>query len=183
MKNNIPVIYWTFRTAWTLLHFIIVAAAAVALLAWAVTDNHAVRAFEPARDNVLDLQERVSNAIPWPWAVDDDGGVDNSQPENSPGRNAQSRSTTTIQVIGNVNVRSAPRVNAKVVKVLDDGSRVESDCMVKGAVVDPGPYQTKLRQYRGVDNAPTSRWDHVPGLGFVSDAYVLTVTDGLPRCR
>jgi hypothetical protein len=67
MKDNIPLIYWTFRTAWTLLHFLIVAAATAFLLSWALTDNNAVHLFESAKYDVLELQQRVANAIPWPW--------------------------------------------------------------------------------------------------------------------
>lgn len=173
MKNGIPAIYLTFRMVWTFAHLLIVATAAAALLTWALTDSHAARTFEPGKDNVLELQQRVSNIIPWPWATDGDRrGDSNGRGDNSKsGSYGQQGSTITIEVDVNVNVRAAPRPNAKVLKVLEAGSSVEADCRTEGALVESGP--------RG----STSRWDHIVGLGYISDAYVRTVTNGLPSCR
>lgn len=191
MKDKVPLIYWTFRTAWTLLHFVVVAVAAAALLTWALADDHAVRAFEPARDNVLQLQERVSNVIPWPWAAGGDGGdgsqtttpsQDDSQ-TTAPSQNDSNSQSGEYQVIGKVNVRAAPQLNAKVVKVLADGSRIRINCITEGPSVDPGPYKTSLTAYQGQDGVATSKWDHIPGLGYISDAYVSTSNgSGLPAC-
>jgi len=169
MKNNVPLMYWSFRMAWTLLHFLIVAAATAALLIWALTDQHAVRAFEPARDNVLNLQQRVSRVIPWPWATDGDHAVGSQTPQGQPAVQVSSPQTATpsqsnsnqaaggeYQVIGDVNVRAAPLLDAKVVKTVADGSWVTIDCITQGPSVDPGPYKTKLPQYQGQDYKPTS---------------------------
>lgn len=162
MKNNIPVIYWTFRYVWTFMHFIIVAAAATALFIWARADDHALRIWETSKTNVLDVQYRVSNVIPWPWAVDDNGGGSG---------NVDSGETLSIQVESNIHVRHKPTPDSKSIQVLDAGSWVEADCKVEnGALVEEGP--------RG----PSSRWVHIQGLGYVSDAYVPTLTDGLPSC-
>lgn len=181
MKNGIPAIYWTFRMAWTFAHFLIVAAAAAALLAWALTDNHAARTFEPAKDNVLDLQQRVSNMIPWPWATD--GGGDSAGSSSSSGGSSNSQSSGRFQVIGNVNIRVAPRPDSKRVDTVADGTWITVDCVTQGASVDPGPYQTSLSEYSGEDGGATSLWDHVPGRGYISDAYVSTVGgSGLPQC-
>ncbi|WP_206063138.1 hypothetical protein [Nocardioides sp. HDW12B] len=179
MKNGIPLIYWTFRTAWTLMHFVIVAAAAAALLTWALADNRAVRIWDTSKTNVLDVQQRVSNVIPWPWAMDEggdnysgDGNNYSGGGENRGGGGNDSGSTKRIRVSANINVRVAPSVDAKVVKVLDKGSWVKADCKVEnGDRVSNGPY------------GPSRRWDHIVGLGYISDAYVPTNTDGLPRCR
>ena len=186
MKNGIPAIYWTFRSAWTVMHFVLAAAAAAALVAWSLADSHAVRIWETSRTNVLYAQCRVSNAIPWPWATDEGGGSCYSGGGNGynsndyGGSNNNSRqgsgttpdSTTRIKVSANINVRVAPRVGAKVVKVIDKGSWVKADCKVEnGDRVSNGPY------------GPSTRWDHIAGLGYISDAYVPTNTDGLPRCR
>lgn len=173
MKNNIPVIYWTFRYAWTFMHFVIVAAAAAALLTWALADNHAVRIWETSKTNVLDVQYRVSNVIPWPWAVDDNGGgsSDSSYSENDESEYTESGETLTIRVESDINVRREPTPDSKSIQVIDAGSWVEADCKVEdGALVERGPY------------GPSSRWDHIQGLGYISDAYVPTVTDGLPSC-
>ncbi len=167
MKNNIPVIYWTFRTAWTLLHFIVVGVAMTALLTWAIADDRAIRAFEPAKDKVLDLQEQVSGIVPWPWTAGQSKGKTSSRS----GQSVKSSSAMDIQVDGNVNVRSAPRLKSKVVKVLEDGSWVESDCRIEGSRVKGGP------------NGPTSWWVHIPDVGYASAAYVLTATNGLPKCK
>ena len=192
MKDKVPLIYWTFRTAWTLVHFVVVAVAAAALLTWALADDHAVRAFAPARDNVLKVQERVSNVIPWPWATGGDGGNNSqpttpsqgdSQPTTPPQNDPSSQSGDQFQVIGSVNVRAAPQLNAKVVKVLADASWIRINCISEGPSVDPGPYKTSLTTYQGQDAGATSKWDHVPGLGYISDAYVSTSDGGgLPAC-
>lgn len=67
MKDNIPLIYWTFRSAWTVLHVLVVLAAASLLLWWALKDGNAERLFETAKYDLLELQYSVANAIPWPW--------------------------------------------------------------------------------------------------------------------
>jgi len=175
MKNNIPVIYWTFRYVWTFMHFVIVAAAATALFMWARADDHALRIWETSKTNVLDVQYRVSNVIPWPWAVDDNdsgGSSDSSSSYNDDGSgNVDSGETLSIQVESNIHVRRKPTPDSKSIQVLDAGSWVEADCKVEnGALVEKGPH------------GPSSRWDHIQGLGYVSDAYVPTVTDGLPSC-
>ena len=175
MKNNIPVIYWAIRYVWTFMHFIVVAAAATALFIWARADDHALRIWETSKTNVLDVQSRLSNVIPWPWAVDDNdsgGSADSSSSYNDDDSgNVDSGGTLSIQVESNIHVRQEPTPDSKSIQVLDAGSWVEADCKVEnGALVEDGP--------RG----PSSRWDHIQGLGYVSDAYVTTVTDGLPSC-
>lgn len=69
MKHNIPVVYWTFRSAWTVLHFLIVLTAAAVLLWWALKDGNGERVVETAKNDLLDLQHRVASAIPWPWGA------------------------------------------------------------------------------------------------------------------
>ena len=181
MKNGIPAIYWTFRMVWTFAHFLIVAAAAAALLTWALTNNNAARTFEPARDNVLELQQRVSNIIPWPWAADGDGGGDSDSSSYS--EDDSSSESNEFQVIGNVNVRREPNDKSKKVDGYADGTWISVDCITEGSLVDPGPYQTDLSEYSGRDLGATSKWVHIPGLGYVSDAYVATNNgSGLPQC-
>ncbi|MGV1004579.1 MAG: hypothetical protein ACOYEV_07395 [Candidatus Nanopelagicales bacterium] len=191
MKNNVPLIYWTFRMAWTVLHFVVVAAAAAALLIWAVTDDRAARAIEPATDSVLTLQQQVANAIPWPWSTgDDSGSYSSSGEEGSDSGSASSDDGDTngkvasYQVIGNVRVRKEPDVDSKRVKTLGDGDWIEIDCTTNGSEVDPGPYKTEISEWSGVDNSSTTLWDHIPGLGYVSDAYVATGSSGpvAPEC-
>jgi hypothetical protein len=182
MKNNIPVIYWTFRYVWTFMHFIIVAAAATALFIWARADDHALRIWETSKTNVLDVQYRVSNVIPWPWAVDDNdsGGSSDSSSYND---QESGESGGEFQVIGNVNVRRAPDAKSKQVDTLSDGTWITVDCVTEGSLVDPGPYQTTLSEYSGQDYGATSLWVHIPGSGYMSDAYVATNNgSGLPQC-
>lgn len=185
MKDNVPQIFWTFRTAWTLLHVLIVVAATAVLLWWALADRHAVRIFDPAKDHVLNVQHRVSNAIPWPWKAgsqDDDGDHSQSIPSPQEGVNAPPRE---YRVLGDVRVRVAPRITSRVVRTLADGTRIRIDCTIRGSAVDPGPYRTRVSAYRGVDNPGTTLWNHIPGLGYVSDAYVGTGSDSavVPRCK
>ena len=184
MKNNIPVIYWTFRYVWTFMHFIIVAAAATALFIWARADDHALRIWETSKTNVLDVQYQVSNVIPWPWAVGDNGGgssdssnsdgggsSDSSNSDDDESGYSESGETVSIQVETDIHIRDKPTPDSKSLQVLEAGSWVEADCKVEdGALVERGPY------------GPSSRWDHIQGLGYISDAYVPTDTDGLPSC-
>lgn len=160
MKDDVPVLYWTFRTVWTLIHFALVAATAAFLLTWAVTDNQAVRTWDSAKTSVLGLQHRISNLIPWPW------GTDENKSENT-----ASVRTWTIQLEGDVNVRIEPNSDSNVVDVVKSGSQVEVNCKVEyGEMVSNGPF------------APTSRWDHIYGVGYITDAWVSTVTIDLPDC-
>jgi hypothetical protein len=182
MKSSIPLIYWTYRMAWTGLHFIIVAAMAAALLSWALADSHAVRIWETSKTNVLEAQKRVSNAIPWPWATDDNGdGSPGASPNSDDDQYGQSRGQ--FQVIGKVTVRRAPNGKSKKVGTLSDGTWITVDCITQGSRVDPGPYKTSLRAYSGQDFGATSLWVHISGSGYVSDAYVSTNNgSGLPQC-
>src|SRR4051794_25107967 len=101
MKNNSPGSYWTFRTAWTIVHVVVVAAAVGALLTWALNSHTPVRIFESSKSNVLDAQQRVSNAIPWPWAVNDDGAGSSSRSSSGSAGESQGQSGQQHQVIGN----------------------------------------------------------------------------------
>lgn len=173
MKNNIPVIYWFFRTVWTLIHFIIVAMATAALLTWALTDNHALRIWETSKTNVLEVQQRVSNAIPWPWAIGDekDGGSSEPNSEDGTSEIADTVETLRVQVERDLHVRREPTKHSDSLDILSGGSWAEADCKVEdGALVEKGP------------KAPSTRWVYVQELGYISDAYVLTDTDGLPNC-
>lgn len=169
MKDDVPVIYWTFRLAWTVVHFVVVAVVAAFILTWALEDDRVVRAFEPAQEGLLQAQERVSNVIPWPWAADGGGGSDAGIPDSED--EAISESTNLVIVaITNLNVRVAPRRGARVVTVLKAGRRVVADCYAIGSLVE-GP------------NESSRRWDHLPRLGgYVADPYVSTITSDLPRC-
>ena len=184
MKNNIPGTYRTFRGAWTILHFIVVAAAVAALVTWALENNNAVRIFQSSGTEVLEVQQRVSNVIPWPWGVDDDGGGSSSGSTSESDDGSYSETAAEYQVIGNLNVRSGPGVEWEVVTTLSDGEWITIDCTTTGTTVDPEPYQTQVSDWAGVDNGPTSLWDHIPGLGYVSDAYVATGSNGAvaPEC-
>ena len=67
MRDGIPWSYWTFRTAWTVLHFVVVLVAVGLLLRWALDNDNAKRLLESAWGNLLEVQRRVGEAIPWPW--------------------------------------------------------------------------------------------------------------------
>ena len=67
MKDDIPVVYWTFRTAWTVVHLLVILLLTLLLFAWAFTDNNAERLIESSTDALLDLQRRVASAVPYPW--------------------------------------------------------------------------------------------------------------------
>lgn len=69
MRDGIPLIYWTFRAAWTVLHVALVLTAAAALLVWSVRDGNAERVLGGALHDLLDVQRAVARAIPWPWSA------------------------------------------------------------------------------------------------------------------
>lgn len=171
MKTTIPGAYRTFRSAWTVLHFVVVAAAVAWLLRWALENDNAVRIFESSTTDVLEVQQQVSNVIPWPWGV---GGGDGSASLAAPDDGSVPEFSEEYQVIGNVNVRLGPDVASEIVTTLSDGAWITIDCTATGSVVDPEPFVTQVSGWAGVDSGPTSLWNHIPGLGYVSDAYVTT---------
>ena len=67
MKDDIPLVYWTFRTAWTVVHLLVILVLALLLFSWAFTDNNAERLIGSSTDALLDLQRRVASAVPYPW--------------------------------------------------------------------------------------------------------------------
>src|SRR5687767_8768909 len=117
MKNNVPATYQTFRMAWTILHFVVVAAAVAAILRWALENDNAVRIFESSKTDVLEVQQEVSNVIPWPWGVGG-GGSSGSSSDSDDG--SYSETGEQYQIIGNVNVRSAPDAESEKITTLSD---------------------------------------------------------------
>jgi len=71
-----------------------------------------------------------------------------------------------------LNVRSGPGTNYAIVRVLPLNARVPINCQTSGTTVS-GYYGT------------TNVWDNIGSGEFVSDAYVLTGSDGYvsPRCN
>ncbi|AQS72019.1 SH3 domain-containing protein [Streptomyces pactum] len=70
-----------------------------------------------------------------------------------------------------LNVRSGPGTNYPVVRVLSEGARIAINCQRAGEWVS-GPYGT------------SNIWDNIGSGQYVSDAYILTGSDGYvaPRC-
>ncbi|WP_217167196.1 SH3 domain-containing protein [Streptomyces sp. AC512_CC834] len=70
-----------------------------------------------------------------------------------------------------LNVRSGPGTGYSVVRVLSEGARVAINCQRPGQWV-AGPYGT------------SNVWDNIGSGQYVSDAYILTGSDGYvaPRC-
>lgn len=68
MKGMIPRGYVAFRTAWTVLHVLIVAVGAYFLVRWGITDDNAVRLYRDSMDSLFGLQRAVSQFIPFPWS-------------------------------------------------------------------------------------------------------------------
>ncbi|MFI7401907.1 SH3 domain-containing protein [Streptomyces sp. NPDC049541] len=70
-----------------------------------------------------------------------------------------------------LNVRSGPGTQYSIVRILPEGAKVPIYCQAPGTWVS-GPYGT------------SNIWDNIDDSQFVSDAYVLTGSDGYvaPRC-
>ncbi|MFJ6389676.1 SH3 domain-containing protein [Streptomyces sp. NPDC091972] len=64
-----------------------------------------------------------------------------------------------------LNVRSGPGTNYSLIRVLPEGSKVPIYCQTPGTSVS-GPYGT------------SNIWDNISNGQYVSDAYVLTGSDG-----
>ncbi|WP_367321557.1 SH3 domain-containing protein [Streptomyces sp. HUAS ZL42] len=69
-----------------------------------------------------------------------------------------------------LNVRNGPGTNYTIVRVLPEGSRVPIYCQTPGTTVS-GPYGT------------SNIWDNISDGQYVSDAYVLTGSDGYVASR
>jgi uncharacterized protein YraI len=69
-----------------------------------------------------------------------------------------------------LNVRSGPGTDYTIVRVLPEGSRVPIYCQSPGTTVT-GPYGT------------SNIWDNISNGEYVSDAYVLTGSDGYVASR
>jgi hypothetical protein len=69
MKDNIPLVYWTFRTAWTAVHFLAVLTAMFLVIWWAFVDGNGGRLLGGGMHDLLDVQRAVARVIPWPWNV------------------------------------------------------------------------------------------------------------------
>ncbi|MCH5675000.1 SH3 domain-containing protein [Streptomyces gilvus] len=69
-----------------------------------------------------------------------------------------------------LNVRSGPGTNFTIVRVLPEGSHVPIFCQSPGTTVT-GPYGT------------SKIWDNIDDGEYVSDAYVLTGSDGYVASR
>ncbi|MGW2716440.1 SH3 domain-containing protein [Streptomyces sp. NPDC001492] len=70
-----------------------------------------------------------------------------------------------------LNVRSGPGTQYSIVRILPEGAKVPIYCQTPGTWVS-GPYGT------------SNLWDNIDDNQFVSDAYVLTGSDGYvaPHC-
>ncbi|MHC3472979.1 SH3 domain-containing protein [Streptomyces sp. 7R007] len=69
-----------------------------------------------------------------------------------------------------LNVRSGPGTNYSIVRVLPEGAKVPIYCQTPGTTVT-GPYGT------------SNIWDNIDNGQYVSDAYVLTGSDGYVASR
>ncbi|WP_017583229.1 hypothetical protein [Nocardiopsis valliformis] len=69
MKDDIPLVYWTFRGVWTAVHVALVACAAWALFAWGLTDGNAERAVSGFLGGLFEFQRTVAGIVPWPWGM------------------------------------------------------------------------------------------------------------------
>jgi hypothetical protein len=87
VKDGIPPVYWTFRSAWSILHFLIVIVFSVVVVGWVIREDTAERMFLGTRDYLLVTQDRVASSVPWPWGVDGDG----DEPRRFGGERAEHR--------------------------------------------------------------------------------------------
>ena len=100
--------------------------------------------------------------------------VDHAE-EASGAESAEVTAAATVQTYAvapgvRLNVRSGPGTNYTIVRVLPEGTRVPIFCQTPGTTVT-GPYGT------------SKIWDNIDSGEYVSDAYVLTGSDGYVASR
>lgn len=67
MKNGIPNVYWSFRSAWSATHLVMLAVLTVWLAGWLLQDSHGEQMFNEGSAWVEDLSNQLASWVPFPW--------------------------------------------------------------------------------------------------------------------
>ncbi len=67
MKNDPPITYKLYRVLWSIVHFVLVGFAVIAVAIWFIHNNEGVHLVMSIWGRIMDIQRTVANAIPFPW--------------------------------------------------------------------------------------------------------------------
>ena len=67
MRNGIPIAYYLFRTAWSVMHLVMLAALLVAVILWSVHDGQGVRFLSDWWRMSVGISATIFHAMPFPW--------------------------------------------------------------------------------------------------------------------
>ena len=69
MRNGIPTAYYLFRTAWSAMHLVMLAALLAAVILWSVHDGQGVRLLLDWWRSAVGFSATIFHAMPFPWDV------------------------------------------------------------------------------------------------------------------
>jgi hypothetical protein len=67
MRDGMPLSYLIFRTAWSVIHLVLLAACFALLYWWAISDGHGAAAFSAWSVWSESVFQTVFHLIPFPW--------------------------------------------------------------------------------------------------------------------
>jgi hypothetical protein len=67
MRNGIPIAYYLFRTAWSVMHLVLLAALLVAVVMWFVHDGQGVRFISAWWRISISISAAIFHVLPFPW--------------------------------------------------------------------------------------------------------------------
>jgi hypothetical protein len=69
MRNGIPNAYYLFRTAWSVMHLVLLVALLVAVILWSVHDGQGARFLSAWWRTSLSISATIFHALPFPWEL------------------------------------------------------------------------------------------------------------------
>jgi hypothetical protein len=69
MRNGIPIAYYVFRTVWSVMHLVMLAALLVAMILWSVHDDQGARFISAWWRMSLSISATIFHALPFPWEL------------------------------------------------------------------------------------------------------------------
>lgn len=67
MRNGIPIAYYVFRTVWSVMHLVMLAALLVAVILWSVHDDQGLRFISAWWRMSISVSATIFHALPFPW--------------------------------------------------------------------------------------------------------------------
>ena len=67
MRNGIPIAYYLFRTVWSVMHLVMLAALLVTVILWAIHDGQGVSFISAWWTMSISISATIFHALPFPW--------------------------------------------------------------------------------------------------------------------